>query len=429
MPEKQLEKCPKCQKRMKDLGLKDEHELQSYFIQRMEKYLNSKNRTLIGWDEILEGGLAPNAVVMSWRGEKGGIEAAKQNHNVVMTPDKPVYFDHAQTRNEDSLVFGGFNPIEAVYAYEPVPKELDNAKTKFVLGSQANVWTEYMEYPNKVEYMILPRMSALSEVLWSPKGKRNWTDFEKRLQMQIKRYDLWKVNYSKAYYALKATILPAKDYNGLLLKLESTNPKGKIKYSYGATSKHMDYKVPVLIRSSNSYSGELYTDNKISSSVSHNFSFNKATGKKIIITTPPNERYPGQSGAFGLVNGIYSSKGLSNPDWLGWIGEDLVASIDLGKKDNFSLIKIHTIVQNSSRIYLPEYVEVLTSNDGKKFISAGKSTEFVNDTLNLGWITANFPKQTSRYIKLIAKNYGMIPEGKPGAGNKAWLIVDEIQVY
>src|SRR5215211_7887066 len=213
-PKANWKRCPKCQARVKQLGLKDEHELQSYFIQRMEKYINEKGKTLIGWDEILEGGLAPKAVVMSWRGEKGGIEAANQNHNVIMTPEKPVYFDHTQTKNEDSLVIGGYNSIDAVYVYEPIPKQLSSKAAKYILGLQANLWSEYIKNPAKVEYMIFPRMSALSEVLWSPKDKRLWSDFEKRLPTQFKRYDLWKANYSKAYYDVKVNLSPSTNYQG-----------------------------------------------------------------------------------------------------------------------------------------------------------------------------------------------------------------------
>ncbi|MES2003429.1 MAG: beta-N-acetylhexosaminidase [Bacteroidota bacterium] len=201
------DECPKenwkrsafCQQLIKEKGLKDEHGLQSYFIQRVEKYLNSKGRQIIGWDEILEGGLAPNATVMSWRGEKGGIEAAQQKHNVIMTPGGWVYFDHSPNKKEDSLTIGGYTNVQKVYGYEPIPKELSAEEAKYVLGAQANVWTEYMANPKKVEYMIFPRMSALSEVLWSPKEARNWTDFEKRLQQQVKRYDWWQINYNKRY--------------------------------------------------------------------------------------------------------------------------------------------------------------------------------------------------------------------------------------
>jgi hexosaminidase len=202
------DECPKdnwkrsgfCQQLIKEKGLKDEHGLQSYFIQRMEKYLNSKGKQIIGWDEILEGGLAPNATVMSWRGEKGGIEAAKQKHNVIMTPGGWMYFDHSQTKNEDSVVIGGYTTVQKVYSYEPLPAELSPEDTKYVLGAQANVWTEYMSNPAKVEYMIFPRMSALSEVLWTDREAKNWPGFEKRLKNEFKRYEWWNVNYSKAFF-------------------------------------------------------------------------------------------------------------------------------------------------------------------------------------------------------------------------------------
>lgn len=198
------DECPKdywkksafCQQLIKDKGLKDEHELQSYFIGTIEKYLNSKGRQIIGWDEILEGGVAPNATVMSWRGEKGGIEAAQQHHTVIMTPTTYVYFDYSQSKTEDSLTIGGYLPLETVYKYEPLPDALTDDEKKYILGAQANVWSEYMSNPAKVEHMIFPRLDALSEVLWSPKDKRNWDDFKTRLQTQFKRYDLMNVSYN-----------------------------------------------------------------------------------------------------------------------------------------------------------------------------------------------------------------------------------------
>lgn len=186
-----------CQQMIKDKGLKDEHGLQSYFIQRMEKYINKKGRTLIGWDEILEGGLAPNAIVMSWQGEAGGIAAAKENHQVIMTPGSHVYLDHSQTKEEKEVTIGGFLPLEKVYSYEPIPKELNAQQAKYVLGAQGNVWTEYMANPAKVEYMIFPRLSALSEVLWSPKESKNWTEFQTKIETMKKRYTIWGANYFK----------------------------------------------------------------------------------------------------------------------------------------------------------------------------------------------------------------------------------------
>ena len=186
-----------CQQLIKEKGLKDEHGLQSYFIQRMEKYINGKGRTLIGWDEILEGGLAPNAIVMSWRGEEGGIAAAKENHQVIMTPGSHVYLDHSQTKNDSEVTIGGFLPLETVYGYEPVPKELNEQQSKYVLGAQGNVWTEYMANPAKVEYMIFPRLSALSEVLWSAKEKKDWQSFQIKMETMKKRYTMWGANYFK----------------------------------------------------------------------------------------------------------------------------------------------------------------------------------------------------------------------------------------
>ncbi|MBR2649201.1 MAG: beta-N-acetylhexosaminidase [Sediminibacterium sp.] len=202
------DECPKeswkrsafCQQLIKEKNLKDEHGLQSYFITRVEKYINGKGKQIIGWDEILEGGLAPNALVMSWRGEKGGIEAAKQKHQVIMTPGEWMYFDHKQKQKEDSVTIGGYTTVQKVYGYEPLPKQLSEEDAKYVLGAQANVWTEYITNTSKVEYMIFPRMSALSEVLWSSKEQRNWSQFEPRLQQAFKRYSFLGWNYSKAYF-------------------------------------------------------------------------------------------------------------------------------------------------------------------------------------------------------------------------------------
>lgn len=207
------DECPKsawqrnefCQKLIKEKGLKDEHGLQSYFIGRIEKYLNSKGRNIIGWDEILEGGLAPNATVMSWRGEAGGIAAAKEKHTVIMTPGNWCYFDHSQVKNDDSLNIGGFTPLDEVYGYEPVPAALQGTdEAKYVLGTQANVWTEYMSNPSKVEYMIFPRTAAMSEVQWTNKENKSWSNFESRIPALFKRFDWWKTNYSKAWLQQKS---------------------------------------------------------------------------------------------------------------------------------------------------------------------------------------------------------------------------------
>lgn len=184
---------------MKKNNLKDESALQSYFIHRIEKFVNSKGKTIIGWDEILDGGLAPNAVVMSWRGEKGGTAAAKVNQKVIMTPEEKLYLNHKQFMKDDSLTAAKFLPLETVYNYEPIPAELTEAQQKYIWGAQGNLWSEYITNPAKVEYMIFPRLDAVSELLWSQKANKNYQDFLRRLKIQLKRYDLMGITYSKRY--------------------------------------------------------------------------------------------------------------------------------------------------------------------------------------------------------------------------------------
>ena len=200
-PKTRWKKCPLCQKKMKSEGLTTEHELQSYFVQRMEKFLNEKGKKLIGWDEILEGGLAPNAAVMSWRGEEGGIAAAKQHHFVVMTPVKYCYLDYYQADSKtEPLAIGGFLSLEQVYNYEPVPASLTDEEASYIMGAQGNVWTEYMKSPEYVEYMVYPRAAALAEVVWSPKGSKDYAGFKNRMLNQLKRYDVYGINYCRAEF-------------------------------------------------------------------------------------------------------------------------------------------------------------------------------------------------------------------------------------
>ena len=216
-PKERWKHCPKCQQRMKDNGLKDEHELQSYFIQRIEKYLQDsgwyidfetgdsiQGRSIIGWDEILEGGLAPKATVMSWRGVEGGIAAAQQHHNAIMTPGKPLYWDHYQSKDStEPHSIGGYNPVENVYAYDPIPTALPDSLHRYILGAQANVWTEYILTPKHVEYMVMPRMPALSEVLWSDPKQKDFNDFKRRLTEH--RKDWYNINYCPTVFGEPAT--------------------------------------------------------------------------------------------------------------------------------------------------------------------------------------------------------------------------------
>ena len=199
-PKTAWENSELAQQVIKREGLEDEHELQSYFITRIEKFLNSKGRQIIGWDEILEGGLAPNATVMSWRGIEGGIEAAQQGHNVVMTPTSHVYLDYYQANPEtEPLAIGGYTTLGKTYSYEPTPDTLTQEESKYILGAQGNVWTEYMHTGEKVEYMAYPRAVALAEVVWSPKEKRNWFSFWGRLQTHFQRLENMGVNAAEHY--------------------------------------------------------------------------------------------------------------------------------------------------------------------------------------------------------------------------------------
>lgn len=439
-PKANWKRCPNCQQRMKDNKLKDEHELQSYFIQRIEKYLNSKEKTLIGWDEILEGGLAPNAIVMSWRGEAGGIAAAKEKHKVIMTPDQYVYYNYSQSENEDSLTIGGYLPLEMAYNYEPVPGALNEEQSKYVLGAQANMWTEYTNNTKIVEYMLFPRLSALSELLWSPKEKKNWNEFEKKLQLQFKRYNLWETSYSKAVYDIKATILPTENFDGVLWKLETKNPSAiiktiahfpnrpyELKFSEGN-----DYTSPILIKSTQLVAAiSMVNDKAISNPISQNILFNTATGKKITLATQPSDRYKGD-GAFTLVNGIQNEKGLAQrKEFLGFSGTDCEAVIDLGKEEKISSVIVHAFKETGSWIHRPLTMEVFVSADGNNFSGAGLTDDFIesktkpgNGTMKVELTMAN----PARYVKVIVKNWGEIPQGNPGAGSKSWLFVDEIEI-
>lgn len=432
-PKENWKKCPRCQAKMRAENLTDEHQLQSYFIQRMEKYLNQKGRTLIGWDEILEGGLAPNAVVMSWRGEEGGITAAREKHFVIMTPGNPVYFDHSQSQNEDSVTIGGYNSLEKVYAYEPIPEKLLAAQKDFVLGAQANLWTEYITNTSKVEYMLFPRMSALSEVLWSQPSNKNWEMFQNKLMTQFKRYDLWKANYSRAYFDLNASVIPADDNNGVLWKLESRDKNAKIiTYRDVNDSRTDEYKAPIRVSDLGKYYAYSQTGvgKNMSNPVVQQFYINKATGKKIVLTTAASPGYPGD-GAFTLVNGVQNQKGMSrSKEFLGFSGTNCEAEIDLGKMESISKVVIHALHQKGSWIWQPQTAEVFVMDASGKYKSMGLTDDFIkNSSLGNGTITIEFAAASTKMIKVVIKNWGEIPAGNPGAGNKAWLFVDEIEVH
>ncbi len=251
VPKIKWKACEKCQARIKSENLKNENELQSYFIQRIEKFLNAKGKKIIGWDEILEGGLAPNASVMSWRGIDGGIAAAKQKHFVVMTPGTHCYFDHYQALNNEPKAIGGYTSLEKVYSYEPVPETLNPEEANYILGAQANMWTEYILTTDHVEYMLMPRMIALSEVVWSPKEIRNLDNFLKRLNVHYNFLASKNINFRIPS--------PLPDDSELLLtankelNLNNPVPNSKIIYTLDGsepTISSKDYSSPVNLTGS-----------------------------------------------------------------------------------------------------------------------------------------------------------------------------------
>ena len=268
-PKTRWEKCAKCQRRITKEGLKDEHELQSYFITRIEKFLNSKGRQIIGWDEILEGGLAPNAAVMSWRGIEGGISAAKQKHNVVMSPTDYCYFDYYEGKPENEpLAIGGFLPLEKVYSYEPIPAELNADEQKHIMGVQANQWTEYIATPELAEYMTLPRLCALAEVAWSPKEKRNLENFLDRMSVHYGR--MYELGINFRWPGLEGLNLNNAFINEATVQIKSKQKNMEIRYTTDGsepTQSSLLYTEPLKIIETTSLKIREYTANGLGSPV------------------------------------------------------------------------------------------------------------------------------------------------------------------
>ncbi len=434
------DECPKarwkaskfCQELIKKEGLKDEHGLQSYFISRMEKFLNVNGRQIIGWDEILEGGLAPNATVMSWRGVKGGIEAAQQKHDVVMTPTSHCYFDYYQSRSpEEPLAIGGYLPLKKVYLFEPTPKELTAEEAKYVLGAQGNVWTEYIPTPEQAEYMAFPRAIALAEVVWSPKAGRSYDEFAARLSAYLPRLDAMNVNYANHLYEVKTDIAPVE--KGVSVSLSSLAPNSKIYYTLNGKeptpSDGTLYVDPIKLPGSRTLKSGVYLNDKLLSRVqTTNFTLHKAAAKNIELTTAPHPNYS-LGGKEALVNGVAGSdERYGDGEWLGWSGEDFEAVINLGSEQELNNAHLRFFNGNGQWIYLPRQVDLSLSTDGELFKPL--ATRKI-DTAGQGKVIAvDIPLEGAKgqYLKVKATRYGIIPDGAQGAGHEAWLFVDEVVV-
>jgi hexosaminidase len=422
-PKTNWKTCKNCQRLIKKEGLKDEHGLQSYFITRMEKYINSKGKQIIGWDEILEGGLAPNATVMSWRGVEGAVTAAKQHHDVILTPGSHCYFDHYQSDNENEpLAIGGFLPLEKVYSFNPIPEELTIEESKYVLGAQGNVWTEYMQTEDNVEYMAFPRMIALSEVVWSKPKNKNYGDFVNRLEYFQKRLDLLNVNYANHLYEVKGEFKTTG--KNLIYELKSTSKTHKIYYSLTDDTLTTLYKEPIIVDTSIKIKAAVFSSKKqrLGNFFEEEITLHKAVGKKISLNVAPNEAY-NSGGKQALINGISgNNKRYGDKEWLGFSGDDVEITIDLEKETEINSISMRFHNGNGQWIYAPKSIEINIDGAEKPVIKQLTQSTDLLVAFNVDLNT------TTRFITLKINNYGVIPDRKQGAGHKAWLFIDEIIV-
>lgn len=427
--------CPRCQARIRNEGLKDEEELQSYFITRMEKFLNAHGRRLMGWDEILEGGLAPNATVMSWRGEAGGIEAAQMGHNVVMTPGSHCYFDHYQGDPDiEPIAFGGFTSLARVYSYEPIPAELTPEEGKLVLGAQANVWTEFMPESRHVEYMIFPRLAALSEVVWSPAGHRNWGDFSRRMQTQYKRYAKQDINYSLSAFQVRAVPDVNLENKSLRIALETEVYNPEIRYytdGSNPTSRSSLYTGPFEIDRTTTVKAVVVADGRSMEQVmTREYFLHKAFAGDIHMKYPNSQQYDGH-GEYSLVNGIRGTTSFSDGNWKGFLGNDLVATIDMGQPVSINTISVDALHNYASWIFLPQWVTFEVSGDGEDFRLLEKvenQSDIYDTRRNVSVFSTNVSADEVRFVRVTVKNQGVCPPGHSGEGQPAWLFVSEIIV-
>ena len=421
-PKTNWKKCAHCQKLIKKEGLKDEHGLQSYFIARMEKYINTKGKQIIGWDEILEGGLAPNATVMSWRGTSGAIQAAKEGHDVILTPGSHCYFDHYQSDNENEpLAIGGFLPLEKVYHFNPIPEELSDQEASYVLGAQGNVWTEYMQTEKQVEYMAFPRVVALSEVVWSSPENKNYSDFINRLEQYQKRLDLLDVNYANHMYSLKGEFKNTKDR--LTYELSATSSTYPIYYSSDETAPTKLYVNPIPVDSSMTIKAVILDSNAtaLGAVFQQKVNLHKGVGATISIDKKPNAAY-NAGGKKALINGISGNNNrYGDKEWLGFSGEDIEITIKFDNPTDINTITTRFFNANGQWIYPPKRVTVYV-NDAITAYSADVS---VIDDLTAK-VAVKFKNTMVTSIRLKIPSYGIIPEGKEGAGHKPWTFIDEI---
>jgi len=429
------EKCPKCKQRIKTEGLKNVGELQSYFIKRIEKFVNSRNKVLLGWDEIIEGGLPAEATVMSWRGFEGGIAAARLGHDVVMTPTSDCYIDYYQgPMDQEPLAIGGYVPLSKVYNFSPVPPELDATAAKHILGGQANLWTEYVPNFKHAEYMTFPRIAAMAEVLWSPKDVRGWDDFSHRIQSMMKRYDQMGINYSKSAYKVSAKSQYNPEKKQLSVSLSSELSGLEIHYTTDGSEPNTQsptYTEPVLIdKTSVLKAVSIENGSPAEKTFSQSFNINMATAKPVKYLVPYSEYYKG-TGEYTLVNGVRGSTNHADGEWQAWSGTNMAIVIDLQQATEIHTISAGSLQSAGSYIFLPKKVEFYISADGFNFNKVAEVANVVDPLSGekqLKEFTATFKPVTAKFVKVVAQNLGKCPKGHIGEGKPAWLFIDEIIV-
>jgi hexosaminidase len=430
-PKERWKKCTDCQLLIKHKGLKDEHELQSYFIQSIEKFLNKNNKKLIGWDEILEGGLAQNAAVMSWRGIEGGVAAAKLNHYVVMTPGSHCYFDHYQGHASiEPLAIGGYTPLEKVYDYNPIPTELNKNESKYILGAQANIWTEYITTSQGVEYAALPRMAALAEVLWTPVENKNLTRFLKDIQVHFNYLDLFKTNYSSSIYNINYDIKKDSVSNQYYLKLSNVLFENNAELPTDSivimnqNKTTISYNAPILLNKSfNGFTQFKRGKSLMGKAVAIEFNYHKAVGKPIKFKEAPSKYY----NKGNLTDGQKAHFPRINNEWLAWSGQNMEAAIDLIDTPVLESLNIGFLKNESDWIYLPSQVEIYISLDNMTFVKHDAKPLITESNGKFNY-QFDLTKVRVKNFVIVATCAPKIEAGKPGAGEEAWLFVDEIEI-
>lgn len=425
--------CEKCQKRIKDEGLKNEAELQSYFIKRIEKFLNAKGRKLIGWDEILEGGLAPEATVMAWRGIQAGIDAANQHHDVIMTPVDYCYFDYYQgDPTSDPQLVGGNTTLKTVYSYNPIPPVLSPENAKHIIGVQGNVWTEYVKTPENVEFKAFPRAIALAEVAWSQQENRDWNGFLNRLDNQLPRLDLMNVKYSRGSFVtdIRSEYNLQKKCNQILLSSETKNME--IRYTVDEsepTAASALYLNPFEITKSCNIKAALFKNNKMAGPINtREFIVSKAYGKQVNIVLPYSFKYPA-SGNQAMTDGLLGA-GSFKTGWQGYEGSDMEFVVDLKSLTDIHSIKLGFVTDPRAWVLFPEQVIFEVSTNGKVWKNVGKS-QFDNSKPTERMQTqakTQFAPLKARYIKVRAKSAKVLPEWHQYKGQPCWIFTDELIV-